>query len=231
LNFVQVNNATARVQTKKPAALPNVLITRNGALSTTLDEQEFKSTQFHLGLEAAAALRGVALQRGRARAYPAAAAAAAAAALARPQLTAASLGNVYAYDSLLAAQAQASTDAYRLQQQIAAAAAAASRPTLSPLASVLSRNTQSTAGYLSQAAAAAGYTAAANAAARAYGAAAAQPPVAYATVPASGYATDPYLGHSIGPVPTYGVNNSVELQSVNKLAAMYRSSYNRFAPY
>ena len=57
-----------------------------------IDEQEFKSTQFHLGLEAAAALRGVALQRGRARAYPAAAAAAAAAALARPQLTAASLG-------------------------------------------------------------------------------------------------------------------------------------------
>lgn len=45
------------------------------------------------GLEAAAALRGVALQRGRVRAtYPAAAAAAAAAALARPQLTAATLG-------------------------------------------------------------------------------------------------------------------------------------------
>ena len=44
-----------------------------------------------LGLEAAAALRGVALQRGRVRAYPAAAAAAAAA-LARPQLTAATLG-------------------------------------------------------------------------------------------------------------------------------------------
>ena len=41
------------------------------------------------------------------------------------------------------------------------------------------------AGYLSQAAAAAGYTAAANAAARAYGAAAAaQPAVAYAAVPA-----------------------------------------------
>jgi len=210
---IEVNNATARVQTKKPAALPN-------------------------GLEAAAALRGVALQRGRLRAYPATAAAAAAAALARPQLTAATLGGVYAYDSLLAAQA--TSDAYRLQsmqQQIAAAAAAAAtRPTLSPLASVLSRNSQSTqAGYLSQAAAAAGYTAAANAAARAYGAAAAaQPAVAYAAVPAS-YGADPYLGHSIAPVqvPTaYGVSNSaVELQSVNKLAAMYRSSYNRFAPY
>ena len=65
-------------------------------IETYSDEQEFKSSQFHLGLEAAAALRGVALQRGRVRAaaasaYPAAAAAAAAAALARPQLTAASL--------------------------------------------------------------------------------------------------------------------------------------------
>ncbi len=64
-----------------------------------IDEQEFKSSQSPLGLEAAAALRGVALQRGRVRAaaaaasgYPAAAAAAAAAALARPQLTAATLG-------------------------------------------------------------------------------------------------------------------------------------------
>jgi len=232
---IEVNNATARVQTKKPATLPN-------------DEQEFKSSQFHLGLEAAAALRGVALQRGRvqraaaaASAYPAAAAAAAAAAMARPQLTAASLQGAY-YDNLMAqvqaqAQAQAS-DAYRLQQQLAAAAAAAAAtqrpPTLSPsLASVLSRNSQSTAGYLSQAAAAANYTAAANAAARAYGAAAAAQPstmAAYAAVPAN-YGADPYLGHSIGPVPTYGISNSAELQSVNKLAAMYRSSYNRFTPY
>ena len=98
------------------------------------------------------------------------------------------------------------------------------------------------AGYLSQAAAAANYTAAANAAARAYGAAAAaQPSVAYATVPAryiaihslldgvfiyncyysNSYGTDPYLGHSIGPVPTYGVTNSVELQSVNKLVGFF----------
>lgn len=69
-----------------------------GYFFVCVDEQEFKSSQFHLGLEAAAALRGVALQRGRvqraaaaASAYPAAAAAAAAAAMARPQLTAASL--------------------------------------------------------------------------------------------------------------------------------------------
>lgn len=71
------------------------------------------------------------------------------------------------------------------------------------------------------------------------------------------YGADPYLGHSIGPMPTYGISNSAELQSVNKLviannnkwnvwigqvfwlrficfhpqAAMYRSSYNRFTPY
>ena len=70
-----------------------------------IDEQDFKSSQFHLGLEAAAALRGVALQRGRvqraaaaaaaaASGYPSAASVAAAAALSgiRPQLTAASLG-------------------------------------------------------------------------------------------------------------------------------------------
>jgi hypothetical protein len=31
------------------------------------------------------------------------------------------------------------------------------------------------------------------------------------------YGADPYLGHSIGPVPTYGISNSAELQSVNKL--------------
>ena len=35
------------------------------------------------------------------------------------------------------------------------------------------------------------------------------------------YGTDPYLGHSIGPVPTYGVTNSVELQSVNKLVGFF----------
>lgn len=103
------------------------------------------------------------------------------------------------------------------------------------------------AGYLSQAAAAANYTAAANAAARAYGAAAAAQPstmAAYAAVPAKwviplkklcairltysatfifSYGADPYLGHSIGPVPTYGISNSAELQSVNKLVRIEKS--------
>ncbi|XP_037045090.1 RNA binding protein fox-1 homolog 3-like isoform X17 [Bradysia coprophila] len=69
-------------------------------------------------------------------------------------------------------------------------------------------------------AAAATYTAVAGMRAAAYGAAAAAQPVAgYAAVAGYGreYA-DPYLGHGIGPVPGYG-------------AAMYRGSYNRFTPY
>lgn len=167
---IEVNNATARVQTKKPAAaVPN-----------------------------AAALRGVAIQRGRARTYPATA-------LARhpTPLTAAATAlhgytpGVY-YDPFLAAQAA----------------------TASPLQ-------VNPAGY---AAAANAYTAAA---ARAYGvaAAAAQPPQAVAAYPTlaagsiyySAYADrpypDPYIAAAsgIGPVAGYG--------------AVYRGSYNRFAPY
>ncbi|GAB6025923.1 hypothetical protein CHUAL_011894 [Chamberlinius hualienensis] len=175
---IEVNNATARVQTKKTPTIPN-----------------------------AAALRGVAIQRGRARgAYTA---------LARhpTPLTAAAAASalhgytpgVY-YDPFLA---HAGADRYQLQAGYAAAAAA-------------------------------GYTAAA---ARAYtaAAAAAQPVASYAAVAGSvlpvlpnpataktdistyllrygrDYA-DPYLGHSIGPVAGYG-------------AAVYRGSYNRFAPY
>ncbi|XP_063225866.1 RNA binding protein fox-1 homolog 1-like isoform X35 [Bacillus rossius redtenbacheri] len=161
---IEVNNATARVQTKKPPTVPN----------------------------AAAALRGVAIQRGRARAaYPAAAAAAAAFARHPTPLTAAAATalqgytpSVY-YDPFLAAHAATADPNYRLQASYAAAAS---------------------------------YTAVA---ARAYGAAAAaaQPVAGYAAVAGYGreYA-DPYLGHSIGPVAGYG-------------AAVYRSGYNRFAPY
>ncbi|XP_067647069.1 uncharacterized protein Rbfox1 isoform X7 [Eurosta solidaginis] len=65
------------------------------------------------------------------------------------------------------------------------------------------------------------YTAVAARAAYGAAAAAAQPGLAgYATV--AGYAArefaDPYLGHGIGPVPGYG-------------ATMYRGGFNRFAPY
>ncbi|XP_023706041.1 RNA binding protein fox-1 homolog 1 isoform X13 [Cryptotermes secundus] len=167
---IEVNNATARVQTKKPPTVPNVCV------------------QWP---EAAAALRGVAIQRGRARtAYPAAAAAAAAFARHPTPLTAAAATALHGYtpvyyDPFLAAHAATADPNYRLQASYAAAAS---------------------------------YTAVA---ARAYGAAAAaaQPVAGYAAVAGYGreYA-DPYLGHSIGPVAGYG-------------AAVYRSGYNRFAPY
>ncbi|XP_066255304.1 RNA binding protein fox-1 homolog 3-like isoform X3 [Euwallacea similis] len=194
----KVNNATARVQTKKPPALPTVPVIPWPA-------------------DAAALRAGVAaIQRGRARAaYPAAAAAAAA--FARPPLAGALgytpvlntlpvEGGVY-YDPFLAAHAADPNYATRLQ---AAAAAAAAAPLLkTPL---------STAPQASYAAAAATYTAVA---AR-YGAAAAaaQPVAGYAAAVGYGrdYSTDPYLGHGIGPMAGYG-------------AAVYRSGYNRFAPY
>ncbi|XP_055688982.1 RNA binding protein fox-1 homolog 3 isoform X16 [Lutzomyia longipalpis] len=188
----KVNNATARVQTKKTPTVPNVCV------------------QWP---EAAAALRGVAIQRGRARAaFPAAAAAlnGAFARLPTPLAAAANAANAlhgYApmyYDPFLAAAAASAATAdpnYRLQ----AAAAAAAAPLLkTPLSTTQQAYT-----------AAATYTAVA---ARAYGAAAAAQPVAgYAAVAGYGreYA-DPYIGHGIGPVPGYG---------------MYRSGYNRFAPY
>ncbi|XP_066968420.1 RNA binding protein fox-1 homolog 1-like isoform X7 [Macrobrachium rosenbergii] len=198
---IEVNNATARVQTKKPAAaVPN-----------------------------AAALRGVAIQRGRARTYPATA-------LARhpTPLTAAATAlhgytpGVY-YDPFLAAQAATATPLQVNPQAAAAAAAAVAQPTAVNPAAVgvsaaqllktptLSVSTAPQAGY---AAAANAYTAAA---ARAYGvaAAAAQPPAvaAYPTIAAAGPYPDPYIAAAsgIGPVAGYG--------------AVYRGSYNRFAPY
>ncbi|CAG0894866.1 unnamed protein product [Darwinula stevensoni] len=196
---IEVNNATARVQTKKPAnALPN-----------------------------AAALRGAMIQRGRMRgvtaavspaAYPAAAAAAAA--LTRPPLGAAAIPaayttGVYAYDPLFLAQATA------------AAAASASDPRLQPAAAAaaaaqLLKTPISVAGSPVSVSAASQYASAANLAAlRSYSAAAAaaQPlAAAAAAYPTIGAYADPYFASSIGPIPGYG-------------AAIYRSSYNRFAPY
>ncbi|XP_065348100.1 RNA binding protein fox-1 homolog 2 isoform X9 [Cloeon dipterum] len=235
---IEVNNATARVQTKKAPAVPNV-----------------------------AALRGVAIQRGRVRGYPAAAAAAAAAAFARhpsPFSAAATALHGYTpgvyYDPILAAHAASQADPnYRLQaapttdeQAAALAAAAASNPAAvagmaasglnaqaaaaaaaAPHLSLLKAPALSTAQQASYAAAAS-YTAATAAAARvAYGAAAAaaaQPVAGYAAVagnplclsPAtSSYGreyADPYLGHSIGPVAGYG-------------ASVYRNAFNRYTPY
>ncbi|XP_047739642.1 RNA binding protein fox-1 homolog 1-like isoform X7 [Hyalella azteca] len=222
---VEVNNATARVQTKKPtSAVPN------------------------------AALRGVAIQRGRARAYPASA-------LARhpSHLTAATTAlhgyapSVY-YDPFMAAQAAqaaqlqaagslqmnpsmsscslTSSSEWMLRQQAAAvaaahipSAAAAAAAGMSPaqaaaVSAQLLKNPTLSVSTAQQAS----YAAAANAAAvRAYGLTAAAPgqptPVAYPSIHAGPYG-DPYIAAAsgIGPVAGYG-------------AAMYRNSYNRFAPY
>ncbi|XP_055702635.1 RNA binding protein fox-1 homolog 3 isoform X34 [Phlebotomus papatasi] len=218
----KVNNATARVQTKKTPTVPNVCLTKEGTVAAPT---ALVCVQWP---EAAAALRGVAIQRGRARAaFPAAAAAlnGAFARLPTPLAAAANAANAlhgYApmyYDPFLAAAAATAATAdpnYRLQAAkpmtevpaqpaIISAAAAAAAPLLkTPLSTTQQAYT-----------AAATYTAVA---ARAYGAAAAAQPVAgYAAVAGYGreYA-DPYIGHGIGPVPGYG---------------MYRSGYNRFAPY
>ncbi|XP_011061464.1 PREDICTED: RNA binding protein fox-1 homolog 3 [Acromyrmex echinatior] len=200
---IEVNNATARVQTKKPPTVSNVCVQ----------------------WPEAAALRGVAIQRGRvgaARAtFPTSAAALA---LARNpgQLAAAAAATalhpfapaVY-YDPFFAAHAATQDSNYRLQLEWpqatadAAAAAAAASPLLKTPLSTAQQATY---------AAAATYTAVA---ARAYGAAAAaaQPVAGYAAVAGYGreYA-DPYLGHGIGPVAGYG-------------ATVYRGGYNRFTPY
>ncbi|XP_055702629.1 RNA binding protein fox-1 homolog 2 isoform X29 [Phlebotomus papatasi] len=202
---IEVNNATARVQTKKTPTVPNVCLTKEGTVAAP-------TALVCVQWPEAAALRGVAIQRGRARAaFPAAAAAlnGAFARLPTPLAAAANAANAlhgYApmyYDPFLAAAAATAATAdpnYRLQ-----AAAAAAAPLLkTPLSTTQQAYT-----------AAATYTAVA---ARAYGAAAAAQPVAgYAAVAGYGreYA-DPYIGHGIGPVPGYG---------------MYRSGYNRFAPY
>ncbi|KAG5897455.1 hypothetical protein JTB14_002716 [Gonioctena quinquepunctata] len=180
---IEVNNATARVQTKKPPTLPTVPVI------------QWSDATLRAGVAA--------IQRGRARAaYPAAAAAAAAAFARHPAPLAGTLhgytpvlntlpvdGSVY-YDPFLAAHA-ADPNYSRLQ---AAAAAAAATPLLkTPL------STAQQASY----AAAATYTAVA---AR-YGAAAAAQPVAGYAAAVAGYGreyADPYLGHGIGPMAGYG---------------------------
>ncbi|XP_045785302.1 RNA binding protein fox-1 homolog 1-like isoform X7 [Maniola jurtina] len=175
---IEVNNATARVQTKKPPAVPNVCVQWPEGLRVS------GVTWPWLG--------------------------AAPAATPAPPLVlaprAAQRRSVY-YDPFLAAAATADSN-YRLQA--AAAAAAAAAPLLkSPL---------TTAQHAAAAAAAANYGAAARAAAAAVSA---QPAPTALTPLAATYGreyADPYLGHGIGPVTGYGT-------------AVYRSGYNRFAPY
>ncbi|XP_028160789.1 RNA binding protein fox-1 homolog 3 isoform X2 [Ostrinia furnacalis] len=174
---IEVNNATARVQTKKPPTVPNVCVPWPEGLRVS------GVTWPWLGAAPAAAPAPPLVLAPRA----------------------AQRRSVY-YDPFLAAAATADSN-YRLQA--AAAAAAAAAPLLkSPL---------TTAQHAAAAAAAANYGAAARAAAAAVSAA----PAPTALAPLATYGreyADPYLGHSIGPVTGYGT-------------AVYRSGYNRFAPY
>ncbi|XP_051165105.1 RNA binding protein fox-1 homolog 2 isoform X5 [Leptopilina boulardi] len=213
---IEVNNATARVQTKKPPTVPNVLLARDGSVPGLVCVQ----------WPEAAALRGVSIQRGRVgtarAAFPASAAALALARNPGPLAAAAAATALHPfapavyYDPFLAAHAATQDPNYRLQLEWpqatadAAAAAAAASPLLkTPL------STAQQASY----AAAATYTAVAARAAYGAAAAAAQPVAGYAAVAGYGreYA-DPYLGHGIGPVAGYG-------------ATVYRGGYNRFTPY
>ncbi|KAL2721004.1 RNA binding protein fox-1 2 [Vespula maculifrons] len=160
---------------------------------------------WHVRVVSAAALRGVAIQRGRVgaarAAFPSSAAALALARNPGPLAAAAAATALHPfapavyYDPFLAAHAASQDPNYRLQ---AAAAAAAASPLLKTPLSTAQQATY---------AAAATYTAVA---ARAYGAAAAaaQPVAGYAAVAGYGreYA-DPYLGHGIGPVAGYGVRD------------------------
>ncbi|XP_047021181.1 RNA binding protein fox-1 homolog 1-like isoform X14 [Helicoverpa zea] len=201
----KVNNATARVQTKKPPTVPNVCVQWPEAAL----RREPRAAPPLAAHAAPHALEHAVLNR--AAAY-------------------ASSMHAYApvyYDPFLAAAATADSN-YRLQAakpaaEAAAAAAAAAAPLLkSPLTS---------AQHAAAAAAAANYGAAARAAAAAVSAAPAPAlaPLAATSVPTSTSNTlmslmygreyaDPYLGHGIGPVSGYGT-------------AVYRSGYNRFAPY
>lgn len=200
---IEVNNATARVQTKKTPTIPN-----------------------------AAALRGVAIQRGRARgAYTALARhptplTAAAAATALHGYT----PGVY-YDPFLA---HAGADRYQLQAGYAAAAAAGYTAAAARAYTAAAAAAQPVASY----AAVAGLAAArmnqlnsrdlGNILGRECSASSVLPVVPNPGTAKTDISTyllrygreygDPYLGHSIGPVAGYG-------------AAVYRGSYNRFAPY
>ncbi|XP_045484999.1 RNA binding protein fox-1 homolog 3 isoform X7 [Pieris rapae] len=181
----KVNNATARVQTKKPPAVPNVCVQWPEGLRVS------GVTWPWLG--------------------------AAPAATPAPPLVlaprAAQRRSVY-YDPFLAAAATADSN-YRLQAVKPAAEAAAAAAAAAPLL----KSPLTSAQHAAAAAAAANYGAAARAAAAA--AVSAAPAQAALTPLAATYGreyADPYLGHSIGPVTGYGT-------------AVYRSGYNRFAPY
>uniref|UniRef100_A0A2C9M7D1 RRM domain-containing protein n=1 Tax=Biomphalaria glabrata TaxID=6526 RepID=A0A2C9M7D1_BIOGL len=176
---IEVNNATARVMTKKVPA---------PTLSTDT--------------VTAAALRGVALTRGRAAAA----------------VAARSLGGVYT--------AAAAAAGLRHPTPIAAPATAIpyaamyQDPFLAYDAAGRSYQLVTSQPYAAAAAAAAAGAYPAGAARYAFPAAAMATPVTYTTAASYGreFAAEPYIGHSIGPVAGYG-------------ATVYRGGYQRFAPY
>ncbi|XP_030024323.1 RNA binding protein fox-1 homolog 1-like isoform X1 [Manduca sexta] len=196
---IEVNNATARVQTKKPPTVPNVCVQWPEGEVATYDSPGVLRAR---SPRPPPPLAPHALPHHPHHVLPRAAAYA-------TQLHA--YAPVY-YDPFLAAATADSN--YRLQAakpavEAAAAAAAAAAPLLkSPLA---------TAQHAAAAAAAANYGAAARAAA-AVSAAPAPPTLAPIAATYGREYADPYLGHGIGPVTGYGT-------------AVYRSGYNRFAPY
>ncbi|XP_039964954.1 RNA binding protein fox-1 homolog 2-like isoform X10 [Bactrocera tryoni] len=231
---IEVNNATARVQTKKVTAVPNVCV------------------QWPEGYRLPVTWPFVGAPIGASAIAPMPAGAATAATSLTPGMSPIILAtrestprrSVY-YDPFLAAAAASADPNLRFQAAKPVAEVPAAQP-----AAILNRRTVTTLNSsphtinripvpqnvlatapllktpLSQAqqayaTAATTYTAVAARAAYGAAAAAAQPALAgYATV--AGYATreyaDPYLGHGIGPVPGYG-------------ATMYRGGFNRFAPY
>ncbi|XP_034239765.1 RNA binding protein fox-1 homolog 3-like isoform X9 [Thrips palmi] len=206
---IEVNNATARVQTKKAPTVPSVCV--QWPEGAAVDQAMFSPTQGFRLPTVPWSLLGASATPLAASPNTAAAAAAAAAPMVLTPRTA--RRSMY-FDPYLAV-ASAADNNFRLQaatcvsEAAAAVAAAASNPSLL-------KSPMSTAQQASYVAAAANYSAAA---ARAYGAAASQPAAGYATI--AGYGReypDPYLSHGVGPVASYG-------------AAVYRSGYNRFAPY
>ncbi|XP_039964952.1 RNA binding protein fox-1 homolog 2-like isoform X8 [Bactrocera tryoni] len=245
---IEVNNATARVQTKKVTAVPNVVLTKDGAVPAPA----LVCVQWPEGYRLPVTWPFVGAPIGASAIAPMPAGAATAATSLTPGMSPIILAtrestprrSVY-YDPFLAAAAASADPNLRFQAAKPVAEVPAAQP-----AAILNRRTVTTLNSsphtinripvpqnvlatapllktpLSQAqqayaTAATTYTAVAARAAYGAAAAAAQPALAgYATV--AGYATreyaDPYLGHGIGPVPGYG-------------ATMYRGGFNRFAPY
>lgn len=209
---IEVNNATARVQTKKTPTVPNVCLTKEGAVAAPAlvcvqwpEGYRLPVTWPLFGAVGTSAINPTA---------PAATQLAPTTPLVlAPRAT--QRRSVY-YDPFLAAAAATADPNYRFQAAKPVTEVPAQPAILNATAPLL-KTPLSTAQQAYTAAAT--YTAVAARAA--YGAAAAAQPAVASYAAVAGYGreyADPYLGHGIGPVPGYG-------------AAMYRGGYNRFTPY